>query len=159
MASAPIERGAREKGMHIMTIMMRGAVAAALGVALISPVSAQSIGMQGGAFSRAEGSVSVGLTVPLGDSRQRDAPRIELRLARDVVNADGSRLSDRLPYRLETRLGLSLTREPRLTLNGRSIDRDRRQGLSTLGWVAIGVGVAVVTAGVVAWESLEAASD
>lgn len=124
---------------------MRTITTAILGAALATSASGQSIAPQGGAFSRPEGVVGVGLTIPFGGVRHREAPRVELRLARDSVNIDGGRQSSTTGWRsIETRIGVSLAPDHKLMLNGRPITNDRRHGVSTLGWVAIGVGVAAL---------------
>lgn len=119
-----------------------------LGAALATSASGQSIAPQSGALSRPEGVVGVGLTIPLGSARHREAPRFELRLARDSMNIDGSRQSSRVDWRpMEVRVGVSLAPDHELTLNGQPLTNDRRQGVSTLGWVAIGLGAAAVVGG------------
>lgn len=139
--------------------MRRMLITAFLGMAMTTAVVAEPVGFQDGAFSRPEAIVGVGLTIPFGATHKQDAPRVELRLARDVVNADGSRLASNAPDKMEARIGIALAPDHKLMLNGRSIEQDRRQGVSTIGWVAIGVGVAVIAAGVATWEALEASSE
>ena len=129
---------------------MRAITTVILSAALATSASAQSIAPQSGPLSRPEGVVGVGLTVPFGGARHEEAPRVELRLARDSMNFDGSRQSSMVGWQpMEARVGISLAPDHKLTVNGRSIETDRRQGVSTIGWVVIGVGVVAVAGG--AW--------
>lgn len=123
---------------------MRSIVALALGAALATSAVAEPASFHGSAFSKPEGVVGLGLTVPFGGSRKKDLPRLELRVARDVVNMDGSRQSISMMRPIETRIGFSLESEKRLLINGRPVDRERRNNVSTGGWIAIGVGVALI---------------
>ena len=124
---------------------VRAITTAILGAALTTSASGQSIAPQSGPLSRPEGVVGVSLTIPFGGARRGETPRVELRLARDNVNIDGGRQSSTVGWRpVETRIGVSLAPDRKLLLNGRPIANDRRQGVSTVGWVAIGAGVAAV---------------
>jgi hypothetical protein len=127
-----------------------------------APVMAQGVNVQPSGLHRAEGVVAIGLTVPFGGGQRSDPPRVELRMSRDLMQADGSRLSDRRGEAIGTRIGIALDRdgEHRLWLNGRLVAQDdQRQGVSTLGWVAIGVGVAVVGGGLLLFDALDDASE
>lgn len=134
---------------------------AALGL-MGAPAMAQGANVQLSGLHRAEGVVAIGLTVPFGGGQRSDPPRVELRMSRDVLQADGSRLSDRRGEVVGTRIGIALDRdgENRLWLNGRPVPQnDQRQGVSTLGWVAIGIGVAVVGGGLLLVDALNDASE
>lgn len=138
---------------------MRAITTVILSAALATSASAQSIAPQSGPLSRPEGVVGVGLTVPFGGVRHKEAPRVELRLSRDSVNFDGSRQSSTVGWQpMEARIGIALTPDHKLTVNGKSVETDRRQGVSTVGWVAIGVGVVAVAAGAWFYNAMEEAS-
>ena len=129
---------------------------------LASPAAAQQITTQGSGLQRTEAVVAVGITIPFGGTRRSDPPRLELRMSRDMVQADGSRLSDRSSNAVGTSIGFALDRdaENRLWLNGRPLPQaDQRHGVSTLGWVAIGVGVIVVGGGVLLADAARDASE
>lgn len=138
---------------------MRSIVALALIAALTTSAVAEPASFHGSAFSKPEGVVGLGLTVPFGGSRKKDPPRLELRVARDVVNMDGSRQSISMMRPIETRIGFSLEAEKRLLINGRPLDTTRRNNVSTVGWIAIGAGVALVVGGVLFADALRDASD
>lgn len=125
-----------------------------IGAALTTSAMAEPMAYQNG-LTRVDGVVGLGLTIPIGGNRQKAPPRVELRLTRDVVNVDGTRLSTRGIPLNETRIGFSLERDNRLLINGRPMDKSRRQGVSTLGWLAIGVGAAAVVGGVLLADALE----
>jgi hypothetical protein len=125
-------------------MMKRAAIAIAISAALTMPVLADPPAFRDAAFSRPDGVVGIGLTVPFGATRQTEPPRIELRIARDRVNFDGSRQSATDADRMETRIGVSLERDNRLLVNGRVVDTKQRNNVSTAGWIAIGVGVVLV---------------
>ena len=138
---------------------MRAITTVILSAALATSASAQSIAPQSGPLSRPEGVVGVGLTVPFGGARHKEAPRVELRLSRDSVNFDGSRQSSTVGWQpMEARIGIALAPDHKLTVNGKSVETDRRQGVSTVGWVAIGVGVVAVAAGAWFYNAMEEAS-
>jgi hypothetical protein len=128
-----------------------------ISAALTTSAIAEPMAYQNG-LSRVDGVVGIGLTVPLGGERKKAPPRVELRLTRDVVNVDGTRLSNRGIPLNETRIGVSLERDNRLLVNGRPVDKSRRQGVSTLGWIVIGVGAAAIVGGVLVADALEDSS-
>lgn len=130
-------------------------VSAALTTAAVAEPMAYQSGM-----SRVDGVVGVGLTIPIGGQQKKAPPRIELRLTRDVVNFDGTRQSSISSIRPhETRIGFSLERERRLLVNGQPIDRAQRNNVSTVGWIAIGVGVVAIGGLVLAADALRDASE
>jgi hypothetical protein len=130
-------------------------VSAALTTAAVAEPMAYQSGM-----SRVDGVVGVGLTIPIGGQQKKAPPRIELRLTRDVVNFDGTRQSSSSNIRPhETRIGFSLERERRLLVNGQPIDRAQRNNVSTVGWIAIGVGVVAIGGLVLAADALRDASE
>ncbi|WP_428627700.1 hypothetical protein [Sphingopyxis sp.] len=110
-------------------------------------------------LSRVDGVVGLGLTIPIGGDRKKAPPRVELRLTRDVVNFDGNRQSSSGIGPTETRIGFSLERERRFLLNGRPLDKAQRNNVSTVGWIAIGVGVVVIGGVVLTADALRDASD
>jgi hypothetical protein len=122
-------------------------------LALPAAALAEPVNIHSASLARQEGVVGIGLTLPFGGQRKPEPPRVELRIARDVIGWDGSRQSASGVYQAETRLGFQLAPGNLLTLNGRPIEKDRRLGLSTGGAIAIGVGVAVV-AGVVLFSGI-----
>lgn len=130
-------------------------VSAALTAAAVAEPMAYQSGM-----SRVDGVVGVGLTIPIGGQQKKAPPRIELRLTRDFVNFDGTRQSSSSSIRPhETRIGFSLERERRLLVNGQPIDRAQRNNVSTVGWIAIGVGVVAIGGLVLAADALRDASE
>ena len=61
------------------------------------------------------------------------------------MNFDGTRQSSSTGVRPhETRIGFSLERKNQLLLNGQPIDKERRNNVSTVGWIAIGAGVLLI---------------
>lgn len=122
--------------------------------ALTTSAMAEPLAYQNG-LTRVDGVVGLGLTIPLGGTRQKAPPRVELRLTRDMVSIDGTRLSSRGIPLNETRIGVSLERDNRLLINGRPIEKAQRQGVSTLGWIAIGLGAVAVVGGVLLADALE----
>ncbi|WP_293703298.1 MULTISPECIES: hypothetical protein [unclassified Sphingopyxis] len=127
--------------------------------ALTTAAVAEPMAYQSGMI-RVDGVVGVGLTIPIGGQQKKAPPRIELRLTRDVVNFDGTRQSSSSSIRPhETRIGFSLERERRLLVNGQPIDRAQRNNVSTVGWIAIGVGVVVIGGLVLAADALRDASE
>lgn len=126
-----------------------------ISAALTTSAVAEPMVYQSG-MSRVDGVVGLGLTIPIGGQHKKAPPRVELRLTRDVVNFDGTRQSSSSGIRPnETRIGFSLERDNKLLINGRSLDKSQRQGVSTLGWIAIGVGAAVIVGGVLLADALE----
>ncbi|MEQ1726044.1 MAG: hypothetical protein ABL882_08985 [Sphingopyxis sp.] len=105
--------------------------------------------------------LGVGLTVPLGGSeRTRQAPRVELAIARDHISANGERQSLRIGAPQPLRLGLSIERQSRVMVNGRAVRgvSDNRRNLST--WGAIGIGAIVLAGAYVAlWQYADAQSE
>lgn len=115
-----------------------------ISAALTTSAVAEPMAYQSG-MSRVDGVVGLGLTIPIGGQHKKAPPRVELRLTRDVVNFDGTRQSSSTGVRPhETRIGFSLERKNQLLLNGQPIDTARRNNVSTVGWIAIGVSVVVI---------------
>jgi len=138
---------------------MRTIVAMLLTVALTTPALAQSGGFRDQGLGRSEGIVGVGFTLPLGGGRHKEAPRLELRLARDTINIDGSRQSDRDVRRFESRIGIALDGEQSLLLNGRPLERKQRNNLSTEVGIAIGVVAVLVIGGLLVADAARDASE
>ena len=115
-----------------------------ISAALMTSAVAEPMAYQNG-MSRVDGVVGLGLTIPIGNQHKKAPPRVELRLTRDVVNFDGTRQSSSTGVRPhETRIGFSLERKNQLLLNGQPIDKERRNNVSTVGWIAIGAGVLLI---------------
>lgn len=129
-----------------------------IGAALTTSAMAEPLAYQNG-LSRVDGVVGLGLTIPLGGNRQKAPPRVELRLTRDMVNIDGTRLSNRGIPLNETRIGVALQRDNRLLLNGRPIDTKRRNNVSTVGWIAIGAGIILIGGAVLLADAARDASE
>ena len=129
-----------------------------IGALLTTSVMAQPMPVQN-SFDRVESTVGLGLTIPIGGTRKKDPPRVELRLTRDMVNFDGSRQSTTGVRPMETRIGFSLERDNRLLLNGRPIDTKQRNNISTAGWIAIGVGVVLIGGVVLVADAARDASE
>ena len=143
----------------------RTGVALAVGLALPSAAMGQSFGTDGHALI--ERRVSLGLTIPIGGNRAASPPQLELRAStvgqpshRDLA-LRGQRVASAL-YRSDrdSRVGLTLERSPRLTLAGQALPAsERKLGLSTIGWVAIGVGAAAIVGGLLFIDAVNDASD
>lgn len=93
---------------------------------------------------------NVGIIIPFGrsGSPSETAPRIEAWTDRARQDA-GSRIriadSGNRPAIKPLRFGLSLENQPRALVNGRVVMQPgNRHGVSTVGWVGIGVGVVVI---------------
>ena len=134
--------------------MIRSIVMAGLVTALVTaqPASAADLGDERGAIATRQGAFAgARLRIPLDGASARKA-RASLAIAPIVQGrqADG-RISTRFGEGMELRL--TGTAKPQLALGGRSLAQlkegaagpdGRRHGISTIGWVAIGVGVAAV---------------
>lgn len=129
-----------------------------IGAVMTTSASAEPLAIQD-SFSRTEGVVGLGLTIPIGGGRDKAPPRVELRLTRDVVNFDGTRQSAALQYQMGTRIGFSLAPGHRLLLNGEPVEDLRKNGMSTLGWVAVGVGATLIIGGVLVADAARDASE
>ena len=115
-----------------------------ISAALTTSAVAEPLAFQNG-LTRVEGVVGLGVSIPIGGDRKKAPPRVELRLTRDVINFDGTRQSSNNGVRpIETRIGFSLERERRFLLNGQSMDKAQRNNMSTVGWIAIGAGIALI---------------
>jgi hypothetical protein len=130
--------------VKILTI---AAFVAAQALSAVQPAAAADLverdAPQMGAFAGAR------LRVPLGGARAERRARAGLTLAPTmrVRDADGG---SRLRFGEGLELGLAPNRPLELSFAGQRMDRigDRRAGVSTLGWIAIGVGTIVVAAAV-----------
>lgn len=138
---------------------MRTMIAMLLAAALTTPGLAQSAGFRDSGMGRTEGIVGVGFTIPLGGGRQAEAPRLELRMARDTLNIDGSRQSDRQGQRFESRIGIALDGDRSLLVNGRALERKQRNNLSTEAGIAIGVVAVLVIGGLLVADAARDASE
>ena len=127
-------------------------------IALAAPVSAQSFGntaQAGPAQVRIQG----GIVIPLGGggTDAERAPRLEVwsdhRTQRSLPQANlGLDLDP--PRTRPMRIGVNFTGDARLMLNGREMqEQGHRKGISSLGWIGIGVGVAVIVFGVVVLDA------
>lgn len=101
-----------------------------------------------------ESRVRVGLVVPFGSAgnQAERAPRLEAWSEHQRHgNTDMSWMSgDRRGKAVPLRLGITLDGQSQMMLNGRELpQQSSKQGVSTVGWIAIGVGVAVLAFGVV----------
>ena len=108
--------------------------------------------------------ISAGIAIPFGPRGTAETPQLELRST--TVRHDGSDLAGFggdgwLPRRERTaRFGFTLERSPSFTLDGREMDAPaNRHGISTLGYVAIGVGAAVIVGGLLFADAVRDASD
>jgi hypothetical protein len=138
---------------------MRTMMALLLAAGLTTPALAQSTNFRDQAAGRAEGIVGIGFTLPLGGGRQAEAPRLELRLARDTINMDGSRQSDHAGQRFESRIGIALDGEQSLMVNGRPLERKQRNNFSTEAGIAIGVVAVLVIGGLLLADAARDASE
>ncbi len=138
---------------------MRTLIVMLLAAALTTPSLAQSVGFRDQAGGRTEGIVGASFTLPLGGGRKTEAPRLELRLARDTINIDGSRQSDRMDRRFESRIGIALDGKQSLLLNGRPFERKQRNNISTEAGIAIGVVAVLVIGGLLVADAARDASE
>ncbi len=126
-----------------------------------TPAMAQNFGasreVEAGAFA------GVRLRVPFGGSAQREPVRAGLAVAPTVRTeySDGrsrTRIGEGLEFGVTSRgsMQLSLAGTPvNRLVQGRTGPDGRRLSVSTVGWVAIGVGVLVLAAGGFYWWLLE----
>lgn len=138
---------------------MRTVMAILLASVLTTPTLAQSTSFRDRSGGRTEGIVGIGFTLPLGGGRQAEAPRLELRLARDTINMDGSRQSDRMGQRFESRIGIALDGQQSLLVNGRPFERKQRNNFSTEAGIAIGVVAVLVIGGLLVADAARDASE
>lgn len=110
--------------------------------------------------------VTLGVTLPLGGSTAiAGRPQLELRAVADHQAPQAADLRDGtgwLPRAQprEARIGLTLTERPRLTVAGRELpEAEQRHGISTLGWVAIGVGATLVVGSLLLVDAINDASE
>jgi hypothetical protein len=131
----------------------------------VQPAFAQHVTSQSGAFQQNEASIGIGLTIPFGGSTKQSEPaRVDLRWSRDVISADGSRLSVQTGRNFQSSIGVALNRgwDNQLLLNGRALPKaDGRQGISKGGKIAlivVGVG-ALAFGGLVIAQQLQGPTD
>lgn len=138
---------------------------AAAALALPAGALAQAFDPSGrplGVDRRAGVSVTLPLGGPAGSVRN---PQLELRAVADhrgspaVDTRDGRGWLPKSQPR-EARIGLTLAEKPRLTIGGREVPQaESKIGVSTLGWVAIGLGATLVVGTLVLADALEDASE
>jgi hypothetical protein len=89
------------------------------------------------------------LRIPLDGARSQRRPRAALTLA-PTMRMLGSDGTSRLTFGEGIELGIAPNRPLELSFAGQRMDRigDRRAGVSTVGWIAIGVGTIVLAAAV-----------
>ena len=126
-------------------------VAAQLGIA-VQPALAADLGDERGAIASRQGAFAgARLRIPLDGTQARKAQAgLTVAPVTQGRQADG-RVTTRFGEGMELRL--SGAAKPELAVGGRSLAQlkgrtgpdGRKLGLSTIGWVAIGVGVAAVT--------------
>jgi hypothetical protein len=126
---------------------------------LATPASAQQTDFRQTGLTQGDGRIMLGLVLPLGGKKTERAPQLELRMTRDRVGADGQRLLGQNDSPFVSRISLSLDGQDRLFVNGRAVQQDDRQGVSTLGAVAIGFGVAVLIGGALLVDAARDASE
>ena len=133
-------------------------IGAVIAAALATPAAAQNF--DNGVQPRPpEARIQVGVVIPFGGggTDAERAPRLEAwsdrPAQRQLPAATLGNDFDRPTVR-PVRIGFNFSGPTRLMLNGREIPgQDNRKGISALGWVGIGVGVAVVVFGVVALDA------
>jgi hypothetical protein len=139
-------------------------VLAAAAMSLPAAAAAQMVDPAGHPLG-ADRRVSVGLSIPLGGGAESSGkPQLELRAVADHRSAQAS---DResigwLPRTQprETRIGVTLTEQPRLTIAGRELpEAENKLGISTIAWVAIGVAAAAVVGSLLLVDAINDASE
>ena len=138
----------------------------------LSGLGLSGLGLSGQALAQSadplrtgtERRVSAGIAIPFGARGTAETPQLELRST--AIRHDGSDWAvfgrdGWLPRRDRTaRIGFTLERSPRFTIGGREMEaNDERHGISTLGYVAIGVGAAVIVGGLLFADALNDASE
>ena len=108
--------------------------------------------------------VTIGLTIPFGQRGDAPEHKPRLELGFDHRRTDRSLRVTETELRRQDfanlRVGLSLSDDPHLTLNGRTIQKlDGRYNLSTIAWVGIGVVAVAGTGALVLNEMLDDASE
>jgi hypothetical protein len=126
---------------------------------MAAPASAQQTDYRQTGSTQAEGRIMLGLVLPLGGKKAERAPQVELRMTRDRLGGDGQRLLGSHDTPFVSRISLTLDGQERLFVNGREFRQDDRQGVSTLGAIAIGFGVAVLIGGALVYDAARDASD
>ncbi|HMS19221.1 hypothetical protein [uncultured Sphingorhabdus sp.] len=143
--------------------MLRSVMAAAIIFAVPASAIAQSYNSSD--LGRpSDKKISLGLTVPFGNGgkAQERKPRLELgfdhRANRQSVAVVGTELKDL--NNQKARIGLSLSKDPHLMLNGREVPKvNGRYNMSTAAWIGIGLVAAAGVGVVVVWQMAEANSE
>ena len=142
-------------------------VLVAAAMALPASAMAQGLGPAGRPFEN-ERRISVGLAIPLGGpAAARTSPRLELRgSAVDQGNERSHGMPGDTVQRLfpnasrDARIGFTLEARPRLTVAGRELpESENKLGVSTFGWVAIGVAAAAIIGGLLFVDAVRDSSD
>ena len=120
---------------------------------------AQNSGIQNTGLERHEGVARIGLTIPFGQGRKKEPSRVELLVSRDVVQWDGSRQLRDAGEVNEFRVGFWLNQGNTLLVNGNPMVVEQRNGVSTLGVVAIGVGLTIIVGGALLYADVQDASE
>lgn len=131
----------------------------AIGAILSTPATAQQVDYWDNGIATSEGRVMLGLVLPFGGKKSKSAPQLELRMTRDRVGSDGQRLIGLNEKPFVSRIALSLDGQESLFVNGRLVQQEDRKGVSTLGAVAIGLGVAVLVGGALLYADVRDASE
>lgn len=114
-------------------------------------------------MSLPEQRASVELVVPFGVERKSSDHKPRLQLSFDTRSPQNYSLDQKTIHRTErfrsSKIGFTLDSNPEIYLNGRHFAAaERRNNLSTLGW--IGVGAGVLTGAFLVWvDALEDASE
>lgn len=131
---------------------------------IASPASAQ-LSNNLASSAAVESRVQAGIVIPLGQggSSAERAPRLEAwsehRPLRDLPVPILRPSMDPAVLR-QSRIGFSLGDQTRLLVNGRDVGQENgRMGISTLGWVGIGVGLAVLVGGAIASNGFNISPD
>lgn len=134
-----------------------------ISVALLAiPASAIAQSYNGAGLGQpADKRVSLGLTIPFGQGgkTEEQKPRLELGFDHrasqqrfEIVGTELKALNDQ-----KARIGLSLSKDPHLMLNGREVPKaDGRYNMSTVAWIGIGLVAAAGVGVLVLWQTAEA---
>jgi hypothetical protein len=113
--------------------------------AVTLPISASAQNYQlGDPISRQERRAALGITIPFGKGGRESErkPRLELAFDHRQHDANGLEIRDGVNQNTGNpiRLGLTLSKEPKMMMNGRELPKQNiRNNVSTAGWIAIGV--------------------
>lgn len=135
------------------------AMMAMLSIALHGPLQAQSLVARPGDVDRR---ASVAITIPFGGKKSEETkPRMELLMSQDRAPNQDTRYDFEHMYRpRESRIGFTLDKQPSLMVNGRVVQsQENKARMGTWGYVAIGVGVALLTGAVLLADKMRDASE